>query len=114
VGLRAVFPNPKGVLLPGLFVRATVSTGVAQSGILIPQPAVTRDAKGQAQVYVVGGDNKATLRPLTLGPTYGGRWLVTSGLQPGDRVIVEGLQKVKPGGAVQPQLIAAPTPSVRG
>ena len=107
VGLRAVFPNPDGALLPGLFVRATLGTGVAQSGILIPEAAVTRDAKGQAQVYVVGGDNKAALRTLSLGPTYGGRWLVTSGLISGDRVIVEGLQKVKPGGAVMPQLITA-------
>ncbi|MDB5430374.1 MAG: efflux transporter, family, subunit [Caulobacter sp.] len=107
VSLRAVFPNPNGVLLPGLFVRARIAKGVAASGILIPQASVTRDNKGQAQVYVVGGDNKATPRILILGATIGDKWQVVSGLAPGERVIVEGLQKVRPGAAVQPQLIGA-------
>ncbi|MDR3509143.1 MAG: efflux RND transporter periplasmic adaptor subunit [Caulobacteraceae bacterium] len=105
--LRAVFPNPGGVLLPGLFVRATVSTGVASSGILIPQAAVSRDPKGQATVYLVGAGDKAEARVITVGQTVGDKWLVTDGLKPGDRVIVEGLQKVRPGGELKPAAIGA-------
>ena len=105
--LRAVFPNPGGVLLPGLFVRATVGTGVANAGILIPQAAVSRDPKGQATVYVVGGEDKAELRMITVGQTVGDKWLVTGGLKPGDRVIVEGLQKVRPGAPLKPAAIGA-------
>lgn len=105
--LRAVFPNPGGVLLPGLFVRATVGTGIANAGILIPQTAVSRDPKGQATVYVVGAGDKAEPRMITVGQTVGDKWLVTGGLKPGDRVIVEGLQKVRPGGALTPAVIGA-------
>ncbi|MCI3133587.1 efflux RND transporter periplasmic adaptor subunit [Phenylobacterium aquaticum] len=107
VGLRAVFPNPDGVLLPGLYVHAKLSKGVASTSMLIPQAAVTRTPTGDATVYVVGAGDKAEIRPITTTQTLGDKWLVTSGLKPGDRVIVEGLQKVRPGGAVKPAVIAA-------
>jgi membrane fusion protein (multidrug efflux system) len=107
VGLRAVFPNPKGELLPGLYVRARLSKGVATSGILAPQPAVSRDPKGHATAFIVGPGGKAELRELTVAQTIGDKWLVTSGLKPGDRLIVEGLQKVRPGAPVKPVLLAA-------
>jgi membrane fusion protein, multidrug efflux system len=107
VGLRAVFPNPKGALLPGLYVHARIRKGVAASGILAPQPAVSRDAKGHASAFVVGPGNKAEPRELAVSQTVGDKWLVTSGLRPGDQLIVEGLQKVRPGAAVRPNLLAA-------
>jgi membrane fusion protein (multidrug efflux system) len=107
VNLRAVFPNANGALLPGLFVRARLSRGIAGDGILVPQAAITRSEKGEAEVYVVGADNKPALRVLTLGQTVGTGWLVTSGLKAGEQVIVEGLQKVRPGVPVKPQLVAA-------
>jgi len=102
VGLRALFPNPDGLLLPGLFVRARVGAGVAPTGILAPQAAVTRDAQGEAVVQVVGADNKAVARVITVSQTVGNSWLVTSGLNPGERVIVEGLQRVRPGAPLKP------------
>lgn len=108
VGLRAVFPNPKGDLLPGMYVKARISKGVAATGILAPLPAISRDAKGQPTAFVVGAGDKAEQRVLTVGQTVGDKWLVTSGLKPGDRLIVEGLQKVHPGGALKPAPLAAP------
>jgi len=107
VGLRAVFPNPKGVLLPGLYVRARITKGVVTSGILAPQPAISRDPKGHATALVVGAGGKAEPRELTLAQTVGDKWLVTSGLKPGDQLIVEGLQKVRPGARVKPAILAA-------
>jgi membrane fusion protein (multidrug efflux system) len=107
VGLRAVFPNPKGVLLPGLYVRARIRKGIATSGILAPQPAVSRDPKGHATAFVVGAGGKAEPRQLTVTQTVGDKWLVTSGLRPGDQLIVEGLQKVRPGAPVNPTILAA-------
>jgi membrane fusion protein (multidrug efflux system) len=100
VTLRAVFPNPNGVLLPGMYVRASLSQGVASGGILIPQTAVSRDPKGAATVTLVGAKGPEP-RPITLGQMIGDKWLVTSGLQPGDKVIVEGLQKVRPGAPIK-------------
>ena len=100
VTLRAVFPNPNGVLLPGMYVRAALSQGVASGGILVPQTAISRDPKGGATVMLVGAKGPET-RPVTLGQTVGDKWLVTSGLQPGDKVIVEGLQKVRPGAPIK-------------
>ena len=108
VGLRASFPNPNGVLMPGMYVRATLTQGVVSDAILIPQPAISRDAKGQATAMVVGADGKAQPRVLTVGQTIGDRWLVTGGLKPGDRVIVEGLQKVRPGVLVRATPAALP------
>lgn len=107
VGLRAIFPNPDGALLPGLYVRARLEQGVATSGILVPQAAVSRDPRGSATVYVVDAQGKAQLRPISTARTVGDKWLVTAGLRPGERVIVQGLQKVRPGGAVAPALITA-------
>ena len=102
IGLRAVFPNPNGALLPGMYVRAVLSQGVASSGILVPQGAIQRDPKGNAQVTVVGARGGAEPRPVTLGQTVGDKWLVTSGLNAGDKVITEGLQKLRPGAPIKP------------
>jgi membrane fusion protein (multidrug efflux system) len=107
IGLRAVFPNPNGALLPGLYVRARMTKGVATAGMLIPQAAVSRDPKGQATVFIVGAGGKAELRPIAVSQTVGDKWLVTSGLKPGDRVIVEGLQRVHPGALVKPAPLGA-------
>lgn len=107
IGLRAVFPNPNGALLPGLYVRARMTKGVATAGMLIPQAAVSRDPKGQATVFIVGAGGKAELRPIAVSQTVGDKWLVTSGLRPGDRVIVEGLQRVHPGALVKPAPLGA-------
>ncbi|MDB5455653.1 MAG: efflux transporter periplasmic adaptor subunit [Caulobacter sp.] len=107
VGLRATFDNPNGVLLPGMYVRASLSKGVASSGMLIPQPAVSRDPKGNATAFVVGAGGKAEPRVLTVGQTIGDKWLVLGGLKPGDQVIVEGLQKVQPGAPVKAAVIGA-------
>lgn len=95
--LRALFPNPKGELLPGMYVRAQLETGVDEKAITVPQVGVTRNQKGQATALILNKENKVEQRVLTTSGTVGNDWLVTSGLAAGDRVIVEGLQKVKPG-----------------
>ena len=95
--LRMVFPNPKGVLLPRMFVRAIIREGVKKDAILVPQQAVNRTPKGLPYVLLVGKNGKVERRMLKLGRAIGSRWLVISGLDPGDRVIVEGLQFVRPG-----------------
>ena len=97
VTLRAVFPNPEHQLLPGMYVRAVITEGVKQAAILAPQKAVTRDAKGRASAMVLGSGDRIEQRNLTLDRAVGNQWLVTAGLQPGDRLIVDGLQKVRPG-----------------
>jgi membrane fusion protein (multidrug efflux system) len=107
VGLRATFANPNGVLLPGMYVRAVISTGTAQNAMLIPQAGVSRDPKGNATVMVVGAKSAAEPRVIVANQTIGDKWLVTSGLQPGDQVIVEGLQKVRPGAPVKAAVITA-------
>ncbi len=99
--LRMVFPNPKGVLLPGMFVRAVVKEGVNASAILIPQNAVSRDPKGTPLAMVVNAKGEAELRILKTDRAVGNQWLVTAGLAPGDQVIIEGLQKVRPGAPVK-------------
>jgi membrane fusion protein (multidrug efflux system) len=106
-GLRATFDNPNGALLPGMYVRATLGKGVASNGVLIPQAGVSRDPKGNATVTVVGAKGAAEIRPITVGQTVGDKWLVTSGLKVGDQVIVEGLQKVRPGAPVKAAVITA-------
>lgn len=103
ITLRAEFPNPTDELLPGLYVRVRIEQARIDSAIAIPQQAVTRDAAGTPQVYVIGEGDVATLRPIELGPVTGDRWLVRSGLNEGDRVIVEGFQKMMPGGKIIPQ-----------
>jgi membrane fusion protein, multidrug efflux system len=112
VTVRALFPNPKSVLLPGMFVRARVEEGVTDNAFLVPQVGVTHDQKGQATALVVGSDNKVQSRALQLGGTQGDQWIVEGGLDEGDRVIVAGLQRVQPGAVVvateAPSGIAAP------
>lgn len=97
VTLRAVFPNPGHDLLPGMFVRARLEEGVNEKGILVPQQGVTHDARGNATAMVLGSDGKVALRMLELGDAAGNQWLVKSGLNAGDQLIVDGLQKIKPG-----------------
>jgi membrane fusion protein, multidrug efflux system len=101
VTLRLVFPNPNQVLLPGMFVRAVVQEGVSEQALLVPQQGVTRDAKGVPIAWVVNQDDTVEQRTLELDRAMGDKWLVTSGLAPGDRLIVEGLQKVRPGNRVR-------------
>ncbi len=99
--LRMVFPNPKHVLLPGMFVRTVVQEGIHKNAILVPQQAVSRDPKGNPLVLIVDKDGKVEQRPLTLDRAIGDAWLVSSGLATGERVIVEGMQKVQPGASVK-------------
>src|ERR1700681_3727983 len=101
VTVRAIFPNPRFVLLPGMFVRARIEEGVNENAILVPQVGVTHDPKGQATALVVGPDNKVTVHALQLRGTSGDQWIVESGLDDGDRVVVAGVQKVQPGAVVQ-------------
>ncbi|WP_283214446.1 efflux RND transporter periplasmic adaptor subunit [Sphingomonas sp. 2SG] len=102
VTLRARFPNPQGLLLPGMFVRVTVPQTVVRNGILAPQRGITRDAKGNATALVVGADDKVVQRQITTGEAIGSNWLVTAGLKAGDRLIVEGTDKAQPGATVKP------------
>ena len=97
VTLRAVFPNPDHNLLPGMFVHAQLKAGVKNAAILAPQQGVTRDLKGAPTALVVNQDNKVELRQLKASRTVGNQWLIEEGLNPGDRLITEGLQFVKPG-----------------
>jgi len=99
--LRMVFPNPKGVLLPGMFVRAVVKEGVNAQAMLIPQQAVSRDPKGNPVALIVDAAGKVEQRTLSLDRAMGDQWLVISGLAPGDRLIAEGMQKVRPGATVK-------------
>jgi len=101
ITLRAVFPNPKQVLLPGMFVRAVLEEGVNEQAILVPQRGVTRNPKGDAMVMVVGAEEKMEPRVIKVVRTVGENWLVSEGLKPGDRVILEGLQKARPGTPVK-------------
>lgn len=101
VTLRALFPNPKQDLLPGLYVRAVLEEGVNERAILVPQAAVSRDSKGNPTVLLANADNVVERRSITVDRVVGGDWLVRDGLAEGDRVIVEGLQKVRPGGKVR-------------
>jgi membrane fusion protein (multidrug efflux system) len=101
VSLRTVFPNPDTLLLPGMFVRAVVEEGVNESAILVPQRGVSRNQKGEPLVMVVGAGDKVEARPLKIDRALGDQWLVTDGLAAGDRVILEGLQRARPGSPVQ-------------
>lgn len=103
VTLRAVFPNPEQELLPGMFVQARLQTGSKSAAILAPQQGVTRNPKGEAIAMVVGEGNKVEVRTLKAERTAGSFWLVSEGLAPGDRLITEGLQFIKPGVEVQVQ-----------
>lgn len=108
VTLRARFPNAQGVLLPGMYVRATLSQVTERNAILVPQAGLTRNPKGEATVFLVGADNKAVLRTVTADRTVGDKWLVTAGLKPGDKVIVEGLGRIKPDKPIRPVPAGSP------
>ncbi|MEN6559458.1 MAG: efflux RND transporter periplasmic adaptor subunit [Acidobacteriota bacterium] len=108
VTLRAVFPNPDKVLLPGMFVRAIVEEGVSDQALLVPQQGVSRDTKGSPYALIVNGEGKVEQRPLEIERAIGDQWLVGKGLAAGDRVITEGQLRVRPGAAVR---IAAPAPA---
>ena len=101
VTLRTLFPNPKLTLLPGMFVRANLEEGFREQGILVPQRGVTRNPAGKAMVMTVGVDEKVEPRVIQADRTVGENWLVNEGLKPGDRVILEGLQKARPGTQVK-------------
>lgn len=115
VTLRAGFPNPQGILLPGMFVKAVFDQAVQPRAFLVPQPALQRDFDGSAFVFVVSGDNKAVRRKVTAPRTMGTNWVVTAGLRPGERVITQGLgnnvrhdSPVRPVPASAEQAIAPP------
>jgi membrane fusion protein (multidrug efflux system) len=99
--LRMVFPNPKHLLLPGMFVRAIVQEGEVDRAILVPQQGVSRDPKGNPVALIVDGSGKVEQRKITVDRAIGDKWLVSEGLKPGDRLIVEGIQKVRPGASVR-------------
>jgi membrane fusion protein, multidrug efflux system len=101
VALRVVVPNPEQILLPGTYVRAIVVTGVREKAILVPQPGIARDPKGNATAMVVNAEGKAESRVVNVSRTIGNKWLVEKGLAAGDRVIVEGLQRIRPGAVVR-------------
>ncbi|MGK6321393.1 efflux RND transporter periplasmic adaptor subunit [Sphingomonas sp. DT-204] len=108
VTLRATFPNPDGLLLPGMFVRAVFAQGINNNAFLVPQAAVTRDPKGNAAVYVVGPDNKAVQRQVTTPRTQGAFWVVTGGLQAGDKVITQGIARLRPNADIRPVPASSP------
>jgi len=110
VTLRVLMPNPDGELFPGMYVRARVAQGVDADAIAVPQQAVHRSNDGRAEVWVVKADNKVALQPVDVGQVVGDAWLVNAGLQPGERVVVEGVQKISAGMEVKP---VALTPAAR-
>ena len=101
VTVRALFPNPDGVLLPGMFVRARIEEGVREGAILVPQAGVTHDPQGNATALVVGAEGQVEVRKLQVAGTQGDQWIVAGGLEDGERVIVGGLQRAQPGTTVQ-------------
>ena len=105
--LRIVFPNPEGILLPGMFVRAAITEGVNEQAILIPQQGISRNPKGDPFALIVDDADKVALQMLMIDRAIGDKWLVSSGLNPDDRVIVEGVQKVRPGDSVKVVLFDA-------
>ncbi|KAA1008927.1 efflux RND transporter periplasmic adaptor subunit [Paraburkholderia panacisoli] len=109
VTVRAIFKNADHVLLPGMFVRAKIEEGVNQNALVVPQIGITHDQKGQPTTLVVGADNKVELRQIATAGTFGSNWVVASGLNPGDRVIVQGTDKARPGQQVKP--VAAQLPA---
>ncbi len=99
--LRMVFPNPKHILLPGMYVRAILQEGEVDRAILVPQQGVSRDPKGNPVALIVDGEGKVQQQMITVDRAIGDKWLITDGLKPGDRLIVEGMQKVRPGASVK-------------
>jgi membrane fusion protein (multidrug efflux system) len=112
--LRVVVPNPDQILLPGMYARAVIGEGERENALLVPQQGVTHDQKGQTTAMVVGKDGKVELRPVKVSRAIGDKWLVEAGLAVGDRVIVEGLQKIRPGATVQATEAGSAPPAVAG
>jgi len=110
VTLRGEFPNPKGELLPGMYVRVQIVQGTDDDALAVPQQAIQRDDAGGSQVYVVRADNRTVLKPVRAGRVVAEEWLVLEGLAPGDRVVVEGFQKFEAGDVVAPVVWQAPRP----
>ncbi|MEH3099275.1 efflux RND transporter periplasmic adaptor subunit [Sphingomonas adhaesiva] len=116
VTLRALFPNAQGLLLPGMFVRAIFTQAIQQNAFLVPQQAISRDPQGNATLFLVGANNKAVQRTVTADRAQGAFWVVTKGLNPGDRVITQGLRDLKPDAPINPvpantpQKIVPPSP----
>ncbi len=110
ITLRAEFPNPDGMLMPGMYVRAQLDQAVDEKAITVPQQAVIRNLEG-ASVMVVGADGKVASQPVTADTAQGNEWIISKGLKAGDRVIVEGLQKVQPGATVNPEPWKKATPA---
>ncbi|MDV3456070.1 efflux RND transporter periplasmic adaptor subunit [Sphingomonas sp. HF-S4] len=109
--IRAVFANPNGLLLPGMFARAEMSEGTQARGMLVPQRAVSRNEKGEAVAMVIGADGKLQPRVIAAPRTIGTNWLVTTGLKPGDKVVVEGAQNLQPGTPVKGEPYQADKPA---
>jgi membrane fusion protein (multidrug efflux system) len=108
VTVRARFPNPDGLLLPGMYVRAEFAPIEARDAILAPQQGISRDVKGNATAVVINAADEAEVRPVVAERTVGDSWLVSRGLADGDRLVVEGLGRIKTGQKVRPVEIAAP------
>jgi membrane fusion protein (multidrug efflux system) len=108
VTIRARFPNPQSVLLPGMFVTAQFAQAVQTSAILVPQPAITRDPQGNATLFVVGPGNRAVQRTVEADRTIGTNWVVTGGLAPGEKVITQGTANLKDGAQIRPVPASAP------
>jgi membrane fusion protein, multidrug efflux system len=111
VTVRATFPNPRGELLPGLFVRARLEEGTSPDAILVPQLAVTRNPKGEPTTLVVGANSMVEVRVLQTPRAVGNQWLVSEGLKPGDQVIINNLQKIRPGVQVKAAPATTPPPA---
>jgi membrane fusion protein, multidrug efflux system len=113
VVLRAVFPNPKRELLPGMFVRAQLTRGTRSAALLVPQRGVARNQKGDATVLVVDKEDKVAEKIVTADRAINGEWLITAGLEAGERVIVDGMQRAKPGSPVKPVAVGEVNPSLQ-
>ena len=114
VTVRGVFPNPEGQLLPGMSVRVQVQEGVRNQALLVPRRSVMRDMTGHASVLVLGTHNRVEVRPVTLERMAGDQWLIGTGLNAGERIIIDGFQRVRPGISVTPALSPANTPKAAG
>jgi membrane fusion protein, multidrug efflux system len=108
VTIRARFPNPQSILLPGMFVRARFAQAINTSAILVPQQAVTRNPQGNATLFVVGPGNRAVQRTVVADRTMGTNWVITGGLAPGEKVITQGTANLKDGAQVKPVPASAP------
>ena len=111
VTLRAVVPNPDGVLMPGMYVQTLLPTGVSSDALLLPQQAVTRDIAGKASALLVNAEHKVERRPIEVDRAIGNRWMVSAGVAPGDTVIVDGFQRIKVGDTVSPQPVVLNPPA---